>query len=348
MHDVQTWLFREVVSATLLTDLKAIFRDASLLDRPVLHRSLFDLTPFRTKPLWLMPDGLVLCVDAVLLMERLGPHVFWSVMNALDTKERRRQFTGTWGLAFERYCLDVLGQVLRGKKWSYVPNPMDESINEELADAVATRDGTTILIECKGTFIRSADKYSGVPRRFMRGLSQKFGRAKHGGVYQLARGISRVWFDQVARSPIARPETVTDVFPVLVVQDPILGCGPVTRVLSDRFQTAIQRAARRVNHKTPKIWRLTVMMADDLDRLSAAVQVTGQRLDAILKRFHRAHPSRMIPLGDFLSSAASADFGFPEKVQDVVRTRFTAGTKATIQRFRDAEYGRAADVLAGE
>lgn len=181
--------------------------------------------------------------------------------------------------------------------------PVDESINEELADAVATRDGTTILIECKGTFIRSADKYSGVPRRFMRGLSQKFGRAKHGGVYQLARGISRVWFDQVARSPIARPETVTDVFPVLVVQDPILGCGPVTRVLSDRFQTAIQRAARRVNHKTPKIWPLTVMMADDLDRLSAAVQVTGGR--RAQRRFSREWPDlARVPVSDPLVSRA--------------------------------------------
>jgi len=312
------------------------------------HSTLFDLAPFRTKPLWLMPDGLVLCVDAALLMERLGPHIFWSVMNALDTKERRRQFAGTWGLAFESYCLDVLGQVFRGKKWSYVANPMDASIDEELSDAMATRDTTAVLIECKGTFIRSADKYSGLPGRFMRGLSQKFGRVKHGGVYQLARGISRVRFDRVARSPMVRPEMVTDVFPVLVVQDPILGCGPVTRVLSDRFRVAIRRARRRVNHRTPKIWPLTVMMADDLDHLSAAVQVTGHRLDAILKRFHRTHPSRMIPLGSFLSSAASADFGFPEKVQEVMRTGFTAGTKATIQRFRDAEYGRAADVLAAE
>lgn len=38
-RDVQHWLFREVVSAKLLADLKARFRDASLLDRPILHRT---------------------------------------------------------------------------------------------------------------------------------------------------------------------------------------------------------------------------------------------------------------------------------------------------------------------
>lgn len=36
---MQHWLFREVVSDRLLADLKAHFRDASLLDRPILHRT---------------------------------------------------------------------------------------------------------------------------------------------------------------------------------------------------------------------------------------------------------------------------------------------------------------------
>lgn len=39
LRDVQHWLFREVVSERLLADLKARFRDASLLDRPILHRT---------------------------------------------------------------------------------------------------------------------------------------------------------------------------------------------------------------------------------------------------------------------------------------------------------------------
>lgn len=99
-----------------------------------------------------------------------------------------------------------------------------------------------------------------------------------------------------------------------MVQDPVLGCGPVARVLSDRFQIAVKGGVD-VLDRTPKMWPLTVMTADDLDRLSASVQVTGQRLDAILERFHRTHPSRMILLVDFLSSPASPDFGLPEKVQ---------------------------------
>src|SRR5437588_7947548 len=38
VRDVQHWLFREMVGAQLLRDLKEKFHDASLLNRPLLHR----------------------------------------------------------------------------------------------------------------------------------------------------------------------------------------------------------------------------------------------------------------------------------------------------------------------
>jgi hypothetical protein len=293
-----------------------------------------------------MPNGNVLCVDAALLMERLGPHVFWSVMNALDTPERRHQFTSTWGLAFENYCLDAFQTVFAAKKWSYYRNPIDETTNEEIWDGLAVRDDVAIVIECKGTFIRSADKYSGEPGRFFKGLSKKFGRVKHGGVYQLARGISRVWFQGVIHGPIARPKAVKEVFPILVTQDPILDCGPVTRVLSDRFLASLDRL-RGNDGKAPRVWPLTVMTADGVDRVSTAVQMSGARIDSFLKAFHRAHPSRMISLGDFFGSKASAYFGPQEKVHAAIRTRFDATCESTLQRFRESEYGGFRDGSSG-
>ena len=115
---------------------------------------LFDLTPFRASPLWIMPNGTALCVDVALLVERLGAHAFWSVMNALDTPERRKQFTSTWGSAFEAYCLDRLATMFRARKWSFVPNPFDESSNEELWDGLATRDDTAIVSAAPPATIR--------------------------------------------------------------------------------------------------------------------------------------------------------------------------------------------------
>ena len=300
--------------------------------------TLLDLTPFRSKPLWVMPNGLVLCVDAALLMERLGPHAFWSVMNALDTPDRRKQFSSAWGYAFEHYCLDALGIIFKGRKWTFERNVIDQSLNQEASDAIASRDNVAVLVECKGTFITTGEKYSGIPGRFLRGLSQKFGNAPHGGVFQLLRAIERLWFSQTSVGVLDTPEDVTDVFPVLIIQDPIAGCGPVVRVLSDRMRVAVDRLLKGVQ-KAPKIWPLTVLTADDLDILSASIGSTGLRLDAILKRFHRTHPSRMIPIGEFLRSGANTDFGFPEKVNNVVKRRFDEMSAAVDERFRNGDYG---------
>jgi hypothetical protein len=303
------------------------------------RRSLFDLTPFRTSPLWKMPDGFVFCVDAALLLERLGPHVFWTVMNSFDTSERRRAFTRSWGQGFESYVLDALSMVFRGKKWTFVGNVLDEASSEEWADAVATRDGVAVVVECKGTFIKSADKYSGIPGRFLRGLTKKFGNVAHGGIYQLVRAISRKWFRNEAKPNVAGLDTVGEVFPIIVVQDPIFNCGPVVRVLSDRFDRAIERARRRCPKVKTRVWPLTVMTADDLDRTVAIVESTGQRLDSILKRFHRSYPSRAVCLSEFFMESASQDFGFRAPATEMIRLRFKKTTDAALERFRASEYG---------
>lgn len=296
--------------------------------------TLFDLTPFRASPFWIMPNGTALCIDLALLVERLGAHAFWGVMNALDTLERRKQFSSTWGTAFETYCLDRLATICRGKKWSFAPNPIDESSGEELWDGLATRDDTAIVIECKGTFIRSAEKYSGEPGRFFRGLTQKFGHVKHGGLYQLRRGITAVWIDQTAKSSVRGLRAAKDVFPVMVVQDPIIGVGPVMRVLSDRFQRSIES---RLHAGRPKVWPLTVITADALDRLSAVIRVTGERFDSILKSFHRAHPSRMIPLDDFM--AMNGGRFNTEPIRALIKERFHATSEPSMERFRNGDYG---------
>ncbi len=296
--------------------------------------ALYDLTHFRASPLWIMPNGAALCVDVALLIERLGAHAFWSMMNALDTADRRHQFSRTWGAGFEGYALDHLATIFQGKKWTFVRNPADEGSHEELWDAVAIRADAAIVIECKGTFIRSADKYSGRQRRFFRGLTQKFGRVKHGGVYQLWRGIRAVWIDGTATTAVPGLRAVKDVFPVLVVQDPIFRAGPVVRVLSDRFQRS---AASRARTTGPHIWPLTVMTADALDQLSAAIAITHEPLQAILKTFHRTHPSRMISFDHFLSMSP-ARFN-TAAVRTVLKNRFHAVADPAMQRFDRGVYG---------
>jgi hypothetical protein len=301
--------------------------------------SLFDLTRFRERPLWIMPDGKVLCVDAALLMERLGPFAFWSIMNALDTKERRRHFSGVWGNAFEAHALDALGTIMSSKAWTFSANPPDGAgSGEELADAVGVRRSSAIVVECKGTFMTAAQKYSGVPRKFFRGLTQKFGRGPHGAVYQLVRAIRHTWIERTPQTSLSKPDAIDDVFPVMVVQDPILACGPVCRVLSDRFDIAWKRASRGKTARLPRVWPLAVLYADDLDRLRFATRITGQTLDAVLKRFHRTNASRMHSFQEFTASVWGRDTA-PDAAREVILTRFREFGEATRERFRAKEYG---------
>ncbi len=310
--------------------------------------SLFDLTRFRERPLWIMPDGNVLCVDAALLMERLGPFAFWSIMNALDTRERRRHFSGVWGDAFEAYALDALAAIMGSRAWTFSPNPADgDGGGEELADGVGVRRSSAIFAECKGTFMTSAQKYSGVSRRFFRGLTQKFGRVRHGAVHQLVRAITHTWIQRVPQASIGNPDRIDDIFPMLVVQDPILACGPVCRVLSDRFNVAWTRATRGRTPRLPRVWPLVVLHADDLDRLYFAVMVTGQPVDAILKRFHRTNASRMHSFQEFTSSVWGRDV-LPDASRQTILTRFKEFGEATLARFHAQEYGGTGVVAASE
>jgi hypothetical protein len=297
----------------------------------------YDLSPFRTKPLWLMPNGQVLCVDPSALMERLGAHAFWGAINNLDTPERRQEFSGIWGRAFESYCLDALAKVFRGKKWEFVRNPTDRSCSEEVWDGLAVRDNVAIVIECKGTFVRSAEKYSGQPRPFFRGLSKRFGRPRPGGLGQIVRGIERVW-QRGADTGIPSLAAVTEVFPILIGQDPVLGGPGVCRVLADRFHIALTRSRRRsVNNL--RVWPLTTMTADDLDRVTAAVEASNGRLDAFLRGYHRSNNSGMGRLSDFFSARAHNYFGPVEKTNELLAGRFRSHAAAAVTRFREGAYG---------
>ena len=238
------------------------------------------------------------------------------------------------GIGLRGVCLDRLATVFRARKWSFVSNPRDESSNEELWDGLATRDDTAIVIECKGTFIKSVDKYSGEPIRFFRGLTQKFGHVSMAGSINSAGESKRYGSTKPRRVPFAVFAQQSTYFRSWSFQDPIITAGPVMRVLSDRFLRSIKP---RLEVGGPKVWPLTVTTADALDRLSAVIHVTGERLDSILKSFHRAHPSRMISLEDFM--ARDGDRFNTEAIRALIKARFDETAERAMQRFRSGDYG---------
>ncbi len=82
------------------------------------------------------------------------------------------------------------------------------------------------------------------------------------------------------------------------------------------------------------------LTADDLDRIVAAAKIpAGHSPIALIKRFHRTHPSRIISFGDFLTSRDGAELCPPAQLKPIVNERFTTVTGGTLERFRQGEYG---------
>jgi hypothetical protein len=249
-------------------------------------------------------------------------------MNALDTEERRLAFSSWWGAAFERACLATLQSIFGSRRWTFVANPRHPRSGDELWDAIAVRpDSSAIVFECEGTFMQANAKYAGVPLDFFRGLNRKYGRKKRGAIQQLTRGILATWG---TNSPpeLQNWTRVSDVFPVVVAQDPILNVEPVARLLSDRFNKEMEGLRLRAH---VRVWPLTVLSGDGLDLLHAVVATSGEPVHQVLKSFHRQNRSRMTLLEDFLRSDSKRFVTGAVSVR--ISTRFREVADATMRRF---------------
>lgn len=89
---------------------------------------------------------------------------------------------------------------------------------------------------------------------------------------------------------------------------------------------------------------LTVITADERDRLSAAVEATHVRLDSILKRFHRTFPSRARSMSELLDSYLAGDYGFPDRVREIIGQRFISTLPPRSEKGKDARRSRPGDL----
>ena len=200
-------------------------------------RYLLDMTPFRRTPVWRFADDDFFCLDPAFLLERLGPGFYWSVMDALDD-ERRRDFSSLWGLLFQEYALELLRVVYPPQSNILVSQPHFETPNEEAFDAILDFGGGIIALEIKGPLIPIAAKYSGDPADFFAGIDSKFGDVEGGAVRQLAVNLKHAFSSHPSRRLRGFPDRhLQEIFPVVVVQDPILKLGLSTKPLVQSFQS---------------------------------------------------------------------------------------------------------------
>ena len=195
---------------------------------------ILDLTAFRARPIWRFSPNSYLCVDPCFLVEKLASGFYWTVNAALDTDERRLQFSRLWGTLFEEHVLEML-------RHAVPPHRLAEHVSydaprEEAFDAVVLDGTNAIVFEIKGSFAKTEAKYSGQFLQFFRGLSEKFGNQRHCAVHQLAANVRNTFGLPRRREVSTLPvRELRCVWPVVVVLEPILGFGLASGLLVDRF-----------------------------------------------------------------------------------------------------------------
>ena len=193
-----------------------------------------DLTAFRTRPIWRFSPDRYLCIDPCFLVEKLASGFYWTVNAALDTDDRRLQFSRLWGTLFEEHVLEMLRYAVPPSR--LVENASYDAPREEAFDAVVLDGVHAIVFEIKGSFAKTEAKYSGRFLPFFRGLSEKFGNLRHRAVHQLAANVRNTFGLPRRREVSTLPvRTVRCVWPVVVFLEPILGFGLASGLLVDRF-----------------------------------------------------------------------------------------------------------------
>jgi hypothetical protein len=220
-----------------------------------------------------------------------------------------------------------------------VQSPFYEDPREEAFDAVILEGRDAVVLEIKGSFARVGEKYSGAFLPFFRGLSRRFGNQPQAAVRQLADGIRHTFGTPHHRAVKDLPvKEVRGVWPVVVVQEPILGLGIASRVLVERFERRLRRGAWLPQLDTTvhpvvflHIEDLEVLAQDLHDGRLAFVEALREKLGFDQEHFLSFH--------DFYFGQLAPSRGFDFRHNSLVAAAFAELRSAALQRFSAGAYG---------
>ncbi len=301
-----------------------------------LNRYLVDFTSFRQFPVWRFGPDAYLCVDPAFVMEKLSSGFYWLIMNALDSLERRREFSGLWGLLFQDYVLAVLADLYPAASGILFPQPFYESPREEAFDAVLHYGGRLVALEIKGSFVPVAAKYAGQLLPFFKGVSSRFGNTRAGAVQQLATNLRLTFGPSPGRRVSGLPtDPVSQIFPVVVVQEPVLRFSLVTRLLAERFARLTRKVRWRPNTTVRPVLFLQI---EDLEALIPYVKDGDFTFLEVLTAKLAADPTHLHSFNDFLFGEFLPSKKLSQKPNTMLRQKFDRWRAGSLRRFGEGAY----------
>jgi hypothetical protein len=229
-------------------------------------RLLSDFTAFRQKPFWKFKDGAYLCVDPAFVMDKLAEGTYWWVMNGLgpedhqESRERRGQFSALWGYIFEDYVDEQLRYAHTGREDALRLHPYYVTPNEEAFDDIVIDGSDIVVIQCKSAFLPIGARYSGECQPFFDGLNKQFGSDAGAAAEQLFRNIEFTFglegeHRQIGGVTVAK---VRKVYPLAIVQEPILGFWLAAKLLVEPFVKRVEGTLWRLDLEVRPVVFMTV------------------------------------------------------------------------------------------
>jgi hypothetical protein len=300
-------------------------------------RLISDFTVFRQKPFWRFKDGVYVCVDPAFLMEKLAEGTYWWVLDGLgpedhqESKERRGQFSALWGYIFEDYVDEQLRYAHTGHEEALHLHPCYVKPNEEAFDDIVMDGSDLVVIQCKSAFLPVGARYSGKCQPFVDGLNRLFGSDAGAAVEQLFRNIEFTFslegqHRQIRDVPL---DKVRKVYPLAIVQEPILGFWLVAKLLIESFAKRAEATLWRLDVEVRPVVFMTV---EEVESIAEYIRAGDFTLAELLREKLGTDRDHMMSVDQFVNRVF-----FPSRNLKPRRNEFMAGE---LEQFKSAWLSR--------
>lgn len=262
---------------------------------------------WRQYPLIEISENRILCVDIGFLEDKLESGVFWIIAKQLnkEKKNKGKKIFQLRGHAFENYVASIIqrginAQCFSGKE-TYVKSPKyDRKEEHECTDIAVFSGETLVLFECKAPLLAAKSKFRGDFSEFHRIVKSKI--IAPDGRNQLWNAIQALGHTNKKKRHKIQSiclSSVKNIFPVLVVSDPIFSFPLMNWYLNLEFRRFVKYNDLK---KHLQVMPLTVLTIDDLERLEAYLPDTPfhKHLDRWIKQVFQPCPA--LPFSEYFRS----------------------------------------------
>lgn len=202
----------------------------------------YGFVPFKKYPLARICEGKYLCLDFNFVLDKISNGIFWLINNNLPSSEREK-FHTFWGKIFESYLIYFFEETKLLKKNRFIPKPLYDNSENEVADGILNFGEDLVLFEYKFTILTQEAKYSGSKDELVDEIKIKFEKNQKGewkGYGQLANNINKLFSKNSSfRCKYINKEKIKRIYPVLITYEHIFDAPFTNHFLNKYFQNLI-------------------------------------------------------------------------------------------------------------